>query len=158
MLDIRFIRENTDAVKVAMTNRNADVDVEAVLALDNRRREIVSEAEVLKAERNRVSKNIGLMIKEGKDPEAIKAQVREMGDQISAFDEEQREVEAKLSEALLYMPNMPSETTPIGKDENYNPVVRSLGEKKMFDFEPVAHWDLGERLGLLDLERGIELL
>ena len=80
MLDIRFVRENADTVKAAMKNRHADVDVDAVLALDARRREIVSEAEVLKAERNTISKSIGLMIKEGKDPEKVKAQVREMGD------------------------------------------------------------------------------
>ena len=157
MLDIRFIRENTEAVKVAMANRNADADVDIVVALDGRRREIVSEAEVLKAERNKVSKSIGQMIKEGKDPEAIKAQVREMGDRISAFDEEQREVEAKLRETLLYIPNMPSDATPVGKDENDNPVIRSWGEKKTFDFEPQMHWDLGETLGLFDLERGAKI-
>jgi seryl-tRNA synthetase len=157
MLDIRFIRENADAVKAAMKNRNADVDVDVVLALDGRRREIVSEAEVLKAERNKISKSIGLMIKEGKDPESIKAQVREMGDQISAFDEELREVEAKIRENLLYIPNLPSETTPIGRDESDNPVIRSWGERKTFDFEPKAHWDLGAELGLFDLERGAKI-
>ncbi|MEN7972708.1 MAG: serine--tRNA ligase [Verrucomicrobiota bacterium] len=157
MLDIRSIRESAEAVKAAMKNRNADVDVDAVLALDDRRREIVSEAEVLKAERNKISKSIGQMIKEGKDPAAIKAEVREMGDKISAFDEEQREVEAKLREALLYLPNMPTETTPVGQDENDNPIIRSWGEKKELDFEPKAHWDLGAELGLFDLERGAKI-
>ncbi len=157
MLDIKFIRENADAVKIAMTNRNAEVDVDAILALDSRRREIVAEVEGLKAERNKISKSIGLMIKEGKDPESIKAQVREMGDKISAFDEELREVEAKLRENMLYIPNLPSETTPVGKDENDNPVIRSWGEKVELDFEPVPHWDLGEKLGLFDLERGAKL-
>ncbi|MEE9368916.1 MAG: serine--tRNA ligase [Pontiella sp.] len=157
MLDIRFIRENADAVKAAMTNRNVDVDIDAVLVLDARRRAIVSESEALKAGRNKISKSIGLMIKEGKDPEEIKAQVRAMGDQISAFDEELREVDAKLREDLLYIPNMPSASTPIGKDENDNPVVRSWGEKVELDFEAVPHWDLGEKLGLFDLERGAKI-
>ena len=157
MLDIRFIRENTEAVKAAMINRNADVDIDAVLAFDSRRREIVSEVEALKAERNKTSKSIGQMIKEGKDPESIKAQVREMGDKISAFDEELREVETQLREAMLYIPNMPSATTPIGKDENDNPVIRSWGEKVTLDFEPVPHWDLGESLKLFDLERGAKI-
>jgi len=128
-----------------------------VLALDDRRRAIVAEAEALKADRNKISKSIGLMIKEGKDPEEIKAQVREMGDKISAFDEEQREVEAKLRESLLYIPNMPSDTTPVGKDENDNPVIRSWGTRVELDFEPVPHWELGEKLGLFDLERGAKI-
>jgi seryl-tRNA synthetase len=157
MLDIRFVRENADAVKTAMKNRNADVDIDAVIALDDRRRAIVAEGEELKAERNRISKSIGLMIKEGKDPEAIKAQVREMGDKISAFDEELREVEAKLREGLLYIPNMPSATTPVGLTEEDNPIIRSWGEKKEFAFAPKAHWDLGAELGLFDLERGAKL-
>ncbi len=157
MLDIRFIRENADAVKAAMINRNAEVDVDAVLAFDSRRRAIVAEVEELKAGRNKISKSIGLMIKEGKDPEEIKAQVREMGDQIAAMDNELREIDSKLREALLYIPNMPSETTPVGKDETDNPVVRSWGEKVELDFEPVAHWDLGAALGLFDLERGAKI-
>ncbi len=157
MLDIRFIRENTDAVKTAMANRNADVDVDAVLNLDNRRRAIVAEAEDLKAERNRLSKSIGQMIKDGNDPEAIKAQVREMGDRISAFDDELREVDAQLRNSLLFIPNMPSATTPVGKDEADNPVVRSWGEKKAFDFEAKPHWDLGTELGMFDFERGAKI-
>ncbi len=157
MLDIRFIRENTDAVKAAMTDRNADIDVDAVLTLDNRRRTIVAEAEELKAERNRVSKSIGQMIKEGKDPEEIKAQVREMGDRISAFDEELREIESNLRNLLLFIPNMPSGSTPVGKDETDNPVVRSWGEKKEFDFVPAPHWDLGAELGIFDFERGAKI-
>lgn len=157
MLDIRFIRENTDVVKAAMTNRNAAVDVNAALTLDNRRREIVAEVEVLKAERNAISKSIGQMIKEGKDPEGIKAQVREMGDKISAYDGEIRDIESRLREILLYIPNMPAESTPVGKDEKDNPVIRSWGEKKELDFEPKAHWDLGQTLGLFDLERGAKI-
>ncbi|MEA2068539.1 MAG: serine--tRNA ligase, partial [Verrucomicrobiota bacterium] len=157
MLDIRFIRENAEAVKAAMLNRNADVDVNAVLALDDRRRAIVSEAEALKAERNKISKSIGLMIREGKDPEEIKAQVREMGDTISAYDGDLRKLDAQLRESLLYIPNLPSETTPVGKDENDNPVIRSWGEKVELGFEPQAHWDLGEALGLFDLERGAKI-
>lgn len=157
MLDIRLIRENAGAVKAAMINRNADVDVDALLALDHRRRAIVSEVEELKAGRNKISKSIGLMIKEGNDPGEIKAQVRGMGDQITAMDSELREVDAKLREALLYIPNLPSETTPVGKDENDNPVVRSWGEKVELGFEPVAHWDLGAALKLFDLERGAKI-
>ena len=157
MLDIRWVRENAEAVKTAMINRNAEVDVDAVLVFDNRRREIIVEVDGLKAERNKISKSIGLMIKEGKDPEAIKAQVREMGEKIAVLDEEQREVDAQLRDALLYIPNLPANTTPVGKDESDNPVVRSWGEKVAFDFEPHMHWDLGETLQLFDLERGAKI-
>lgn len=157
MLDIRFVRENAEAVKAAMANRKAEVDIDATISLDDRRRAIVAEAEELKAERNRISKSIGKIIQEGGDAEAIKAQVREMGDQISAFDEEQREVEAKLRDGLLYIPNMPSDTTPVGESEEDNPVIRSWGEKVELGFEPKAHWDLGAQLGLFDLERGAKL-
>ena len=157
MLDIRFVRENADAVKAAMINRNADVDVDALLELDARRRTLVAEAEVLKAERNKVSKSIGQMIKEGGNPEEIKAQVRAIGDKITELDNDLREIDTSLRDALLYIPNMPSSTTPIGKDENDNPVIRSWGEKKEFDFEPVAHWDLGAQLNLFDLERGAKI-
>ncbi len=157
MLDIRFVRENAEVVKAAMKNRNAEVDVEAVLALDGRRREIIVEVDGLKAERNILSKSIGLMIREGGDPETVKAQVRGMGDKIAALDEEQREVDTTLRKALLYIPNLPSSTTPVGRDETDNPVVRSWGEKTTFDFEPQMHWDLGETLGLFDLERGAKI-
>jgi seryl-tRNA synthetase len=157
MLDIRFIRENAETVKTAMANRNAEVDIDALLVLDGRRRAIVAEVEDLKAERNRISKSIGLMIKEGKNPEEIKAQVREMGDRISTLDDELRTVDAELREGLLYIPNMPSETTPVGQTEEDNPVIRAWGEKKAFDFEPQPHWDLGAELGLFDLERGAKL-
>lgn len=157
MLDIRFIRENAAAVETAMKNRNAKVDVSAVLELDSRRRTIVSEVDLLKAERNRMSKSIGQMIQAGGDPETIKTQVREMGDTIATMDTELRTVDTALRDQLLLIPNMPSETTPIGADETDNPVVRTWGVKKSFDFEPKPHWDLGLELGLFDLERGAKI-
>jgi seryl-tRNA synthetase len=157
MLDIKFVRENADAVKAAMRNRNAEVDVDALLELDSRRRSLVSEVEDLKAERNRISKSIGQMIKEGGNPETIKGQVREMGDQIAALDATLREVDEAMRERLLFIPNMPSDSTPVGRDETDNPVIRSWGEMRSFDFEPKPHWDLGTALGLFDFERGTKI-
>jgi len=157
MLDIRFIRENADAVKAAMNNRHVEVDIDAVIKLDTDRKTKLFQVEGYKTERNRMSKEIGQIIKNGGDPEAKKAEVRRAGEQISTWDEEVREIEAELREKLLYIPNLPAETTPVGKDENDNTVIRSWGEKKALDFEPKAHWDLGETLGLFDLERGAKI-
>jgi len=157
MLDIRFIRENKDAVKMAMKNRNAAVDIDAVLELDQKRRTLIVEVDELKAKRNQISKNIGKMIKQGRDPESVKAEVREMGERITALDADLKQTADALRDALLYIPNMPDASTPIGKDENDNPVIRSWGEKKQFDFELKPHWELGKERGLFDLERGAKI-
>jgi seryl-tRNA synthetase len=158
MLDIRFIRENTDVVKTAMTNRNFDTHlIDVVLERDERRRAELSHLEEKRAFRNSASKQIGMLIKEGKDPAAAKSDIRALGDEISEIEGVIRDIENDLREGLLYIPNMPSATTPVGKDENDNPVIRSWGEKKVLDFEPKAHWDLGETLGLFDLERGAKI-
>ena len=158
MLDIRMIRENTDAVKAAMQNRNFDTHlVDVVLAQDERRRAELSHLEERRAFRNTASKQIGMLIKEGKDPAAAKGDIRALGDEISELEGVIRDIENDLRNGLLYIPNMPAETTPVGKDEADNPVIRSWGEKKTLDFEPKAHWDLGEALGLFDLERGAKI-
>jgi seryl-tRNA synthetase len=157
MLDIRFVRENADAVKTAMKNRNVEVDVDAVLALDAQRRDLIAQVDQLKADRNKISKSIGQMIQAGSDPEPIKAQVREMGDTITELDGQLREVSTQLRDALLYIPNLPADSAPIGKDETDNPVIRSWGEKMELDFEPKPHWELGKELDLFDLERGAKI-
>ena len=157
MLDIRFIRENQAAVETGMKNRGADVDVAGLLALDDQRRRVVTQVEGLKAEKNARSKQIGEVMKTGGDADAVKAQVREMGDSIATLDEQVRTLETSIREQLLYIPNVPSEQTPVGSSEEDNPVVRSWGEPKLADFELQPHWDLGQQLGLFDLERGAKL-
>ena len=157
MLDIRFIRENQAAVETGMKNRGADVDVAGLLALDDQRRRVVTQVEGLKAEKNARSKQIGEVMKTGGDADAVKAQVREMGDSIATLDEQVRTLETSIREQLLYIPNVPSEQTPVGSSEEDNPVVRSWGEPKLADFELQPHWDLGQKLGLFDLERGAKL-
>ncbi len=157
MLDIRFIRDNQAAVEAGMEQRGAAVDVAGLLELDAKRRERLTEAEGLKAERNATSKKIGEVMKAGGDADAVKAEVRAIGDRISALDESLRELEGSIREQLLYIPNLPSAETPVGRDEADNPVIRTHGEVQAFDFELQAHWDLGEALGLFDLERGAKL-
>ena len=157
MLDIRLIRENAEAVKSAMKNRHAEVDIDAVLELDNERKAELFMVEGYKTERNRMSKAIGQIIKDGGNPEAQKAEVRRAGELISKLDEKIRQIEIDIRTALLMIPNIPDNSTPVGRDESDNPVIRSWGDRKSFDFDPKPHWELGEALGLFDLERGAKI-
>jgi len=110
MLDIKFIRENPDVIKQALTQRKADADVDGLLELDHLRRAAITEAEGLKTERNAASKNIGGLMKEGKkdEAEAAKENVRKIGDRIAVLDEQVREIDEKISGIILYIPNLPS--------------------------------------------------
>lgn len=159
MLDIKFIRENPDTIKQALINRKAEADVDGLLELDRLRRTAITEAEALKTERNAASKAIGGLMKEGKrdEAEAAKEEVRNIGDRISVLDEQVRELDEKISHIILYIPNLPSDTTPVGASEEDNPVLRSFGEKKTFDFEAKPHWDITEELKLVDFERGAKI-
>ncbi len=157
MLDIRFIRENQSVVESALEARGVEADVAHLIKMDDARRNIILKAEQLKAERNALSKKIGQLIKEGGDVEAIKSNVRAMGDEISALDEELRSVDVEIREKLLYIPNLPADDVPIGKDESENPVVRSWGEPRQFHFTPLPHWEIGEKLRLFDFERGAKI-
>lgn len=174
MLDINVIRKQTEWVKEQVANRNDTAPIDEILALDEKRREILGQVEVLRAERNAASKAIGRIMgqlnkaKKGGDDaevarldaeaEAAKARPREIGDQIAAFDDELREVDAKLREAMLWVPNMPHDSTPVGPDEEHN-IIRDPEGAPMptFDFEPKPHWDLGPALGIIDFERGVKM-
>ena len=157
MLDIRLIRENPDLVRQALEKRQADPSVvDSVIALDDRRRAILTEVEQLKAERNTVSKEIGRM----KDTETRQAKIeamRAVGDKISALDNELRDVDAELTGTMSILPNRPDEKTPYGVDESENVVLKTVGEIPEYDFEPQAHWDLGPALGIIDFERGVKI-
>jgi len=157
MLDINLIREQPEVVRKAMRDRQLDAaPVDQALALDSRRRAILTDVEALKAERNAVSKEIGQM----KDAAARQSKIEAMrlvGDKIAALDEELRQVEADLQAAAATIANIPDPKTPIGKDENDNVVVKSVGEPKKFDFEPKPHWELGPALGIIDFERGVKI-
>jgi len=159
MLDIKFIRENSNTVKEALKNRKAEADVDGLLEFDTARRSAITEAEGLKTERNVASKTIGGLMKEGKRDEAevAKENVRKTGDRISVLDQEVRDLDEKIKAIVLYIPNMPSESTPIGATEEDNPVLRSFGEVTAFDFEPKPHWDITEALKLVDFERGAKI-
>ena len=160
MLDIKFIRENPEAVKAGIKNKNEKDTVDEILVLDKRRREILTEVEALKAERNSVSKQIGILKREGKDASEIMAQMKSVSDKVKLLDEELRETEEKLNEKMLWVPNLPHKSVPIGKDENDNVEVRRWAPDGFtFDkeFEMKDHLELGKKLGILDFDRGAKI-
>ena len=154
MLDIKIIRENPEKVKAALKTRNADYDsyIDDILKIDEERRKISTETDALKAEQNKASKQIPIMKKNGENTDELMAKMKEISEKIKADDKVISDLETKQRDTLLRIPNLPSETTPIGKDDSENVEVRKWGEPTKFDFEPLAHWDLGKNLGILDPE------
>ena len=160
MLDIKFVRENPDAVDAACASRqNAHWDRERFFELDAERRQLIVEVEGLQAERNAVSKQIGQLMREGKrdEAEAAKAQVAANKDRIAELDDKRGVVEQELFDLVAGIPNIPDETVPYGKDDSDNPEARRWGTPREFDFEPKAHWDLGPELGMIDFDRGVKI-
>lgn len=158
MLDAKLIRTEPEKVRQALINRNMETDIlEAFLECDERRRVLLQEVEQLKAERNSVSEQIARMKKAKEDATSEIARMRDVGGRIKQLDAEVGEIETKLSDIVLNIPNIPSETTPVGKDESANEVIKYWGEKKQFDFEPVPHWELATSLKMIDFERGSKI-
>ena len=154
MLDIKFVRDHTAAVEQALTSRGASVGLDGFLSLEKERRQLLQDTEALKSTRNTVSQTISQMKKAGQNADAQIAEMRAVGDRISVLDGRIRDVENELAAILLTIPNIPHSSVPIGADENDNPEVRRWGQPREFDFEPLPHWDVGEKLGILDFERG----
>jgi len=153
MLDMKFVRDNLDVVRAMLKNRNNSLNLDGFAALEKKRREILNKSDALKNEKNSTSKKIGALRKAGEDTTEISASVRELGNKISALDAEAREVEEQLREILLSIPNMPAADVPVGIDDTQNPEIRRWGTPRSFDFEPKAHWDIGDALKILDFER-----
>jgi len=156
MLDIQLIREKPEEVKAALARRGIALPIDQVLSLDSQWRETLTEVETLKAERNKVSKEIGKMADKGARQDRIAA-MRELGARIDALDGEVAEVEAQIHELLIEIPNLPHLSVPDGPDESANVVVRTVGELRTFDFDPKPHWELGSALGIMDFERGVKV-
>lgn len=153
MLDMKFVRENPELVMDAMRKRNANVNLDEFLELEKKRRELTLQVEALKSQRNAASQEIGKMKKAGENADSQMAEVRALGDKIAADDKELKVIEARLKEILMTIPNMPAADTPVGSSDADNPVVRTWREPAKFAFEPQAHWDIGEKLNILDVER-----
>ena len=159
MLDIKYVRENQEAVAEAMKNRNASWDAERFSSLDENRRAAIVKEEALQQERNAASKSIGEMMREGKKDEAetAKERVRAINEELDEVSAKREAIDAELHDLMLHVPNIPCAATPVGKDETENPERRRWGTPRDFaaeGFEPKPHWDLGTDLDILDFERG----
>lgn len=154
MLDSKFVRENPEKVEQCLKNRGSSLDLTDFLALEKKRRELLAEVEMLKSQRNSVSMDISRMKKSGENADELIVKMRSVGDSIREMDGQVKEVEGKLDGILKSIPNMTHESVPVGHDEQDNPEIRKWGTPRQFDFEPKAHWDVGENLGILDFERG----
>ena len=150
MLDIKLIRTETDRIKKALARRKEEVDIDGLLELDNKRRELLFDVEQKKAQQNVVSKQIPQFKKEGKDTTEIFAQMKELSDSIKADDEKVRELDEKIQTIMYTIPNIPNETVPDGDTDEDNVEIRKF-------FEPKAHWDIGKDLGILDPESAAKI-
>ena len=157
MLDIKLIRENPQKINELLKRRNPELSVDSVIKIDEDRRKIQFELDNLRATRKTESNKIGAMKKDGIDTTELQAQIRKMGDDIKALEEKLTELDSAQKEALLFIPNTPDETTPIGADDSANVEIKTWGEPTKFDFEAKAHWDLCPELNMLDFERGVKL-
>ncbi|MDP3013065.1 MAG: serine--tRNA ligase [Candidatus Subteraquimicrobiales bacterium] len=157
MLDVKFVRENLKAIENALKNRSTLVDLEEFKALDKKRRDLLVEVESKKALRNTVSEEIAQLKKERQEAtEKIEA-TRALSDEIRALDTKVSEVEEALKSFMLNLPNLPHSSVPVGKEEQHNKVVRVFGKVPEFGFKPLAHWDIGTNLDILDFERGVKI-
>ena len=159
MLDLKYVLANLEKVRETLALRNAELPVAKLSALDRDRREAITEADQLKAERNESSKAIGLLMKEKKGDEAasMRERVRTIGERIRALDEAVKRAEGELEEILLSVPNLPASDVPVGKDESDNRVERTWGECPTFDFEPRDHVEVGEMNQMLDFESAAKI-
>ena len=157
MLELKFMRENVEMLKEVLKNRNNSIDMDAFVALDSKRREVLSEVENLKRERNNVSAEIASLKKGKKDANHLIEKMGGVSAKIKELDAELAEIDAELTHIQMTIPNVYHSSTPIGPDEDHNVEIRKWGEPKKFDFEPKPHWEIGENLGILDFERGAKL-
>lgn len=157
MLDMRFVRENLDAVQKNLDNRHTDGNLQAFVTLYDRRKELILEGEKLKAFRNSVTEEISKLKRAKENADEKIAEMKKVGAKISEIDAEMREVTEKLEDVALRLPNMLDKSVPIGADENENQEIRTWGDIPEFGFEPKAHWDIGEDLDILEFERAAKL-
>jgi seryl-tRNA synthetase len=156
MLSLQFIRENPDVVREAVAHRHITAPIDDILQLDSQRRRLLIDVESLKAERNQAGKRIGAS-KDADERQRLIDEMRGVSERIDAIEQELRQTEERLNALLLEVPNIPRLDVPLGEGEEDNVILRQWGEPQPFDFTPLPHWDLGERLGIIDFARGVKL-
>ncbi len=154
MIDMKVIRESPELVQKALEQRGGTFDLNPLVKLDKQHRNLLQQLEELRAKHNQMSKQIG---KGGGDKQELIAQMRQIGDEIPSLQQEVNQTKSKLEALLLELPNILHPSVPLGKDEASNITVRSWGEPKSFSFKPLPHWELGEKLGILDIPTGVKL-
>lgn len=157
MLDIKRIRNNTDEVKKALAKRNEDFPIDELIELDEKRRSILTKVEAMKADQKRISKQVPILKKEGKDTSEIFENMKKLSEEIKILDEEVKGIDLGLHIMLLGIPNTPEKDVVIGKDDSDNVEIRKIGEATKFNFEPKAHWDIGTDLDVLDFETATKI-
>jgi seryl-tRNA synthetase len=157
MLDLKYVRSNVELIEAMMKNRGYELDVSRFNDLDKKRRERLRVLEDLRHRRNLVNDKIAQMKKNGEDASSIIAEMKDVASRIKEIEKELPQFEETIHEMLMVIPNIPHESVAVGKDEADNPLVRKWGEIREFDFEPLPHWDIGERLGILDFPRAAKL-
>ncbi|HOX94901.1 MAG TPA: serine--tRNA ligase, partial [Syntrophales bacterium] len=157
MLDMKFLRDNLDLVRKKMLERGKEIDLDLFASLDRKRRDILQEVETLRSERNKVSKEIGARKKNKEDASDLISRMGSVSDRIKQLEGDLEKTEEDLRNFMMVIPNIQHESVAYGTGPEDNPVVRHWGEKPKFDFEPKAHWDIGEALNILDFARGAKI-
>ena len=158
MLELKFIRNNPEVVRDALIKRNMSTEpLDQLLQSDREWRECLVEGDRLKQQRNKVTLEVASLKKQKQDASSQIEEMRKIADEIKKIDDRIRDIEAKIRDIQLNIPNIPSATTPVGKDENDNPVVRVVGEPRTFTFTPKPHWEIGENLDILDFQRASKI-
>lgn len=153
MLDLRYVRTNPEIVKEALQKRNSSLSLDEFLEQEETRRKLLFEVENLKAQRNTVSEEVGRLKKSGEDAESLILEMREVGQKIKTLEDKLSDIEQKMQAVMYEIPNIPHESVPVGTDESANVQVRSWGTPKVFDYQPLAHYEIGEKLDILDFAR-----
>lgn len=157
MLDLKFMRENQELLMEMLKNRNSNIDLSEFKSLDAERRDLIAEVESLKKHRNDVSAEIAELKKAKQNADELIKKMGEVSSKIKELDKKLAEVDEKISYIQMTIPNVYHSSTPIGPDEEHNVEIRRWGEPRKFNFEPKSHWEIGEKLGILDFERGAKL-
>ncbi len=157
MLDPKILREKPEIVKESLAKRGSAFDLERLIRLDEKRRDLIRQVETMKSEKNTTSDAIARLRKAGEDAREKIEQLRDLGKRIEVLEQELKTVESDWELLSLEVPNIPHTSVPVGSNEEHNVVVKVWGEKPVYDFEPLPHWDLGEKLGILDFKRAAKI-